>query len=202
MANKIKELELKRKVMHVLVGITGLFILIYTPITPFIIFMILVIGVLVSFLSLKVKIPVIWFFLNNFERDEDLKKLPGRGIIFAVVGSLLALKLFPEDIALASIAILTFADPISYLVGKLGNTKSFIDNRKNIEGNIAGFLISSLIAMFFVHPVLALSGALAAMLFESLIIEVQRMEIDDNLVIPLAAGTTMLLIKMFVMRVV
>jgi len=196
---KIEELELRRKIMHILVGIGSLLLLIYGIITPFVAFIILVIGIFVSLFSLRIKIPIISQALDKFERDADRKKLPGRGVIFAVAGSLLALQLFPLEIAYASIIILTFADPISYLVGRLGKTKSFIDKRKNIEGNIAGFLISSLLALFFVHPILAISGALVAMLFESLIIEIQKIELDDNLIMPLAAGTTMLLIMMIVM---
>ena len=196
----IDSLELKRKIIHILIGIAALLLIINNIITPFIIFIILIIGILLSFLSLKVKVPILHFFLDNFQRSEEKTKLPGRGIIFAVVGSLLALQLFEKDIALASIIILIFADPISHLTGKFfGKTSSFFDKRKNIEGHIAGALISSLLAMFFVHPVLALSGALTAMLFESLIIEIQRIELDDNLIIPLAAGTAMFLIRMFFM---
>ena len=51
--------------------------------------------------------------------------------------------------------------------------------------------------MFFVSPALAIAGSLVAMLFESLIIEIQKIQLDDNLIIPLAAGTTMLLIARF-----
>ncbi len=198
--NNIDGLELKRKIVHMMLGIIALLLLIYNIITPFIIFIILIVGILLSFLSLKFKIPILSFFLDNFGRPEEKGKLPGRGIIFAVVGSLLALQLFEKNIALASITILIFADPISHLTGKFfGKTKSFFDKRKNIEGHIAGALISSLLAMSFVHPVLAISGALTAMLFESLIIEIQKIELDDNLIIPLAAGTAMFLITKFFM---
>ena len=190
--------ELGRKIVHMLIGITALLLLINNIITPLIIFIILIIGTLGSLLSLKFKIPILSFFLDNFERPEEKTKLPGVGIILAVVGSLLALQLFERNIALASITILTFADPISHLVGKLfGRTKSFLDKKKNIEGHIAGVIISSLFAMFFVHPILAFSGALAAMLFEAIIIEIQKVQLDDNLIIPLAAGTTMFLIVEF-----
>lgn len=196
----MNSLELKRKILHILIGITALFLIIYSIVTPFIIFIILIMGILTSLLSLKFKIPIISFFLDNFERQEDRNKLPGRGIIFAVVGSLLALQLFERNIALASIIILIFADPISHLVGKLfGKTRSFLDKRKNIEGHLAGAVISSLLAMFFVHPILAIAGSLAAMLFESIIIEIQKIELDDNLIIPLAAGTAMFLIVRFLM---
>lgn len=198
MINKINRLELKRKILHMLIGIAALFLIIYKIINPLIIFIILTIGVFVSLLSLRIKIPLISWFLDNFERDKDKNKLPGRGIIFAVVGSLLALQLFETNIALASIIILTFADPISHLVGKaFGKTKSPFDKTKNIEGHIAGAIISSLIAMFFVSPILAIAGAIIAMLFESIIIEIQKIQLDDNLIIPLAAGTTMLLIARF-----
>lgn len=190
--------ELGRKITHMLIGIAALLLLINNIITPLIIFIMLIIGTLCSLISLKFKIPIFSWFLDNFERPEEKSKLPGRGIIFAVVGSLLALQLFERNIALASITILTFADPISHLIGKfLGKTKSFLDKRKNIEGHIAGALISSLFAMFFVHPILAFSGALIAILFEAIIIEIQKVEVDDNLIIPLAAGTTMFLIVEF-----
>jgi len=190
--------ELGRKIVHMLIGIVALLLLINNIITPLIIFIILIIGTLCSLLSLKYRIPIISFFLDNFERPEEKNKLPGKGIILAVVGSLLALQLFERNIALASITILTFADPISHLIGKLfGKTKSFLDKTKNIEGHIAGALISSLFAMFFVHPALAFAGALSAMLFEAIIIEIQKIKLDDNLIIPLAAGTAMFLIVEF-----
>ena len=184
--------------MHILIGIIALLLLIYNIITPLVIFIILVFGVLISLLSLKFKIPVISWFLDNFDRERDKNALPGRGVIFAVVGGLLCLQLFQKDIALASITILTFADPISHLIGKtFGRIQSPLDKTKNIEGHIAGALISSLMAMFFVSPYLAIAGSLIAMLFESLIIEIQKIQLDDNLIIPLAAGTTMFLIVGF-----
>lgn len=198
--HKIKQQELMRKILHVLIGIIALFLLIYHVITPLIIFIILAFGLSLSLLSLKFKIPLVSFFLENFERAENITTFPGRGLFFAIAGSLLALKLFPEDIALASIIILTFADPFSHLIGKVfGHTPSILDRRKNIEGHLAGFLISSLFAMFFVRPALAIAGSLLAMLFESVVIKVQKIQLDDNLIIPLVAGTTMLLLRMFFM---
>ncbi len=197
---RIETLELRREILHILIGIVSLFLIIYNIVTPFIIFIILIIGVLFSLLSLKIRVPLISWFLDNFERGKDKNRLPGRGIIFAVTGSLLALQLFERNIALASIIILVFDDPASHLVGKLfGRTKSPINKTKNIEGHITGAIISSLMAMFFVPPVLALAGALAAMLFESVIIEIQKIQLDDNLIIPLTAGTAMFLIMRFLM---
>ena len=197
--NNIKTLELKRKVMHMLLGIIAIFFIVYGIVTPLIIFIILIFGSLLSLICLKIRVPVISFILDNFEKKEQ-GKLPARAVIFGVAGSLLVLQLFSRDIALASIIILVFADPISHLIGKVfGKTKSFIDKRKNIEGHIAGALISSLLAMFFVSPYLAMAGSLVAMLFESLIIEIQKIELDDNLIIPLTAGAIMYVLRIWVL---
>lgn len=192
--------ELGRKILHIMIGSAALLLILYNIITPIIIFILLCISILLSLFSLHYKLPVVNFFLSNFERGRDKRQIPGKGFLFAAAGTLLALRLFDKDIALASMIILIFADPISYLVGKyFGKTRSFLDGRKNIEGNIAGFIVSSLLALFFVQPVLAIAGSLIAMLFESLVIEIQRIELDDNLIIPLAAGTTMFLIRNFLM---
>jgi dolichol kinase len=177
---------------------TALLLLIYNIITPLIIFIILTIGIFVSLLSLRIKIPIISWFLDNFERNKDKNRLPGRGIIFAVAGSLLALQLFERNIALASIMILTFSDSTSLLIGKyFGKTKSVLNQNKNIEGTIAGILISSIFACFFVPFYLAFVGSLIVGIFELLTIRIQNIKIDDNLIIPLAAGTAMSLILRF-----
>ena len=191
--------ELRRKILHMLFGVGAVFLLVNDLITPFILFVMLCLGILVSVLSLKFRIPIVSYFLDNFEKGGDKKNLPGRGLIFAFAGCILALKLFPIQIALASITILTFADPVSYLIGcKFGKTKTFLCNTKNIEGNLAGALVSSLSALFFVPLYLALPGAIAAMIFELLTIKIQNIELDDNFIIPLVTGTAMLLIQKLV----
>lgn len=192
------QLELKRKILHILVGIIGIILLTYDIFNSLIIFILLIFGIFLSLLSLKYKIPLVNYFLRNFDREEDIKNLPGRGMIFSFVGALLALQLFQRNIALASITILTFSDSISYIVGKyFGKTSSLLDSRKNIEGSLAGFLVSSILVSFFVPFYLAISGSLIAMLFELLTIKIQELKIDDNLIIPLSSGTAMFLIARF-----
>ena len=136
--NKIPQVYLKRKILHMMLGIIGLLLLAYNLINPLQIFIILAVGVLISLLSMKFKIPGISFFLENFEEKQQ-GQLPARAVIFAVVGALLTLQLFSRDIALASISILVFADPISHLVGRiLGKTQHFLDSKKKtciISGN-------------------------------------------------------------------
>jgi len=195
---KIGTLELRRELLHILTGIVAILLISHGILTPWIIFFILLLGILLSFLSLRTEVPLISWFLNNFEREKDRKELPGRALLFGLAGSLLVLKLFPMDIALASITILTFADPISHIIGKcFGRIKSIFDKNKNIEGHISGFIISSLFAMLLVPVWMALVGSFVAVVFESLIIEVQKIKLDDNLLIPLAAGTAMYLLRIW-----
>ncbi|MGV8152200.1 MAG: diacylglycerol/polyprenol kinase family protein [Candidatus Nanoarchaeia archaeon] len=193
--SKIPYLELKRKILHVLGGITGIILLEYNIITPFFIFALLILGIFTSILSLKYKIPIINYFLENFEREKDKRELPGRGVIFAFAGILLALELFNKEIAIVSLIILTFADSTSYVIGMVfGKTKSKLNKEKNIEGPIAGALLSTIIASFIYPFYLVFPASLASMLFELITIKIQDIKLDDNLIIPLVSGTTMLLI--------
>jgi dolichol kinase len=191
---KIK--EIRRQILHILIGIFFLILIIYNLISPLELFILLIISGILSFASLRFKVPIVNFLLEKFERKNP--DLPGKAFIMFLAGILITWKIFPLDIALASITILTFADPISHFIGEnFGKTNSIINKKKNIEGHIAGFVISSLFAMFFVSPLIALAGAFIAMIFESLIIEIQKIQLDDDLIIPLVAGATMLLIKIF-----
>ena len=188
--------ELGRKALHILIGIILLYLIMFNLIGLYYLFFLLILAGFLSLLSLRYKIPIVNFLLDRFERKNT--DLPGRAFLFFLAGILLTLKLFPRDIALASIIILVFADPVSHFVGKtFGKIKLPLDKEKNVEGHLAGFIVSSLFAMFFVSPILAISGSLVAMLFESLIIEIQKIRLDDNFIIPLVAGTTMLLITKF-----
>ena len=189
----INKFEIKRQILHVLIGIVVLVMIIFELITPILMFWFLMLAGVLAFVSLKWRVPVVSFFLDNFEREDA--ELPGKGFIMFLAGILLAWKLFPQDIALASIIILVFADPVSHFIGENFGKIPWIDKRKNIEGHLAGFVVSALFAMVFVSPLLAIAGSFGAIVFESLVIEIQKIKIDDNFIIPLVAGTIMLLIS-------
>src|SRR3989344_2160959 len=102
---KIDKQELGRKFLHIMIGIAALLLIVFNIINSLAIFIILIICIILSLLSLKFKTPIVSFFLDNFERSADKNRLQGRGYLFAVAGSLLALQLFERNIALASIII-------------------------------------------------------------------------------------------------
>jgi dolichol kinase len=125
------------------------------------------------------------FTLAMSRRDEvpDFVTAP----IYLAAGVVLSLLAFPKNIAYASIMIVALGDPVaSYFGSKLGRIRV---KQKTLEGFAAGLIVSFAAALFWVPPHLALTGSVAGMLLELLIIP------DDNLTIPIGAGSTMLIMS-------
>src|SRR3989344_7529169 len=97
--------EIKRQALHAAMGIVLVILLSNQLINTWHLFWLLIVGSLLAFLSKRIRIPIISWILDHCERPEQRKTFPGRGPVFFVLGSLLALKLFPFDAAFASILI-------------------------------------------------------------------------------------------------
>jgi len=188
------ELEIRRALMHIFFGGAIICLAYLVPEARWILFIALVLGMFLSLLSLKFKLPVVSWFLEKFEKKQYLKKFPGKGMLFFTAGCLIVLKLFSLKIALASIAILTFGDSISHLIGMIGKRKNFLDPTKNIEGTTAGMLVATIFASFFVPLLYALIASVSAMLAETISFKLEGDNVDDNLIIPLVAGTILYLL--------
>lgn len=190
----MKKQEIIRQLMHIFFGLIIVILISAELINAWFLFYILLASILLSFLSIKFNIPVVSWFLRNFERQNT--RLPGEGFVFFLTGSLLAIKLFSQDIALASILILSFGDGISHLVGEgIGKSRIIFNRNKNIEGLIFGVIAGTLSALFFVSFLEAFIASLAAMLVEAVEIKIRDNHIDDNLFVPLVAGTAVLLLR-------
>ena len=136
--------------------------------------------------------------LSFFERDEHITRFPARGPFFFLFSTLLTVLLFPRTIALASILILAVGDSISHLYGRfLGRVKVPFFPEKNLEGHIVGGCIAALVSTIFVPLVPALVASAIAMLVEIPRFRIGQMQVDDNLLIPLAAGTTLFIWDMY-----
>lgn len=176
--------ELRREFLHILMGVVIIFIALNYEHALWLLFGILVAGIILSFLSLYVKIPFVWQMLQIFERKHYLKTFPGKGVIFYLAGCLIVLKLFTLNIACASIMILAFGDSFSHLLGKM-----IKNEEKEIEISIAGIIIATIAAHFFVGWILAFAGACVAMAAEFIEIRFGQDNVDDNFFVPLIAGT-------------
>lgn len=191
-----QKLRIRRAFLHTLFGIAILLLIAYYPDTRWLLFYLLIAGIILSFLSTIMKIPVVNFFLENFELERHKKVFPGKSFLFFLAGSLLVIKLFSQDIALASIAILTFADPVSYFASNLNKakySKKPLNLIKNHYGTLLAILVAFVAAAFFIPIKYAILAAIFSMLAEAFIIRVWEDSIDDNFLIPLVAGTVIYL---------
>lgn len=191
--------EYLRQLLHLFSGLLTVLLIYFELFRPFTVFLLIIVGILASFICKRRRLPFFSSFLDLFERKENFA-FPGRGLIFFFIGVLLVLQLFPRPIALASIMILALGDSISHIVGaRYGETRNFFgDKRKLVEGSVAGFLVGFLGAWLFVPFVEAVLGSLIAMMAEVMQIDLNNRQVDDNLIVPLVAGTVMLLVRFYV----
>jgi len=195
---EINRFEVRRQAFHICLGLAIIILLVNNILNSLILFIILIAGILISILSRKFKIPVIYSFLKLFERKDILKTFPGKGTISFLMGCLLVLQLFEKNIALASIIILTFGDSVSHLFGwHFGRKKHPLNCLKSIEGNIAGAITGFLGAMLFVSPLTALLASFGAMTAEAVELRMNNKIIDDNIIVPLIAGTIIHLMRLY-----
>lgn len=188
------DLETKRQLIH-MSGVALPFYIISVglaiSVNTFLFF--LVAGLIISYGYRRgVRFPVIAVIVDSTEREGVIEKFPGKGALTFFFGSLLVLLLFGSslNVAAAAIIILALGDSFSTLFGKrYGRHKIFYSREKSVEGSIGGFVPAFLGALIFVSPLAAIVGAGVGMAAESL-----PAKIEDNIIIPLAAGFVMFLL--------
>lgn len=185
--------------MHLIFGLAVVYLIYIGVLTDMAIFLLIIVGFLLSLISKYIRLPLVGWFLDRFEREENIKAFPGSGMLFFMIGALLSLKLFNENIALASIMILTVGDSISHIIGaEFGVIQNpFSNNGKKLEGTLVGILVGFVAALVFVRPLEALLASVGAMIAEVIELEFNKRPVDDNIVVPLAAGTIILLVRKY-----
>ena len=187
--------ELRRQFFHAFISVLIVFLSYKQILNEAMLFGILIIGIFLILLCKKDKAPFLSNALRLFERRKHIKKFPGKGSFFLVLGSLLVLKFFPENIAYASILILGFGDSINNIVGRQwGRITHPFNQKKNLEGIWAGMFFSFLFSLIFVSPLQAALGTMVALTIESFEIKVFNFRVDDNLLIPISAALVMVLL--------
>ncbi len=186
-----RSVEIKRKVYHMLLGVILIVLIMFEVIGKLHILILLIASIIAIFLSKKYNIPVVNWIIRNCERNKNIKKFPGKGQIFYLTGVLFVVALFPKDIAMASIIILAFADPVSYLVGTtFGKNPHPFTKKKFIEGMIAGVITGFLGALIFVPWTEALAASFFAMIAEGIEMKIGLEDVDDNISMPVMASMT------------
>jgi dolichol kinase/membrane-associated phospholipid phosphatase len=183
------ELELRRQLLHLIVGTILIILFISQLLTKEILLVVTLIGIFLSILCRFKNLPLITKVLNIFERDHDINTFPGKGVVFMFLGTTITFYVFPPHIAMASLTILTIGDSLTHMVGKyLGSIKTPLNSHKNIEGFIMGALFSALFAAFFVPFPYALIASFIVMFIELLTVKIGKYKIDDNLYLTIISG--------------
>lgn len=126
---------------------------------------------------------------NSLEREEVLEKRPYYGAFNFFLAMGLVLLIFPFKASILSVAIISVSDAASTLVGiPLGKHEIFYNRDKSIEGSMAFFAVSFLIATFFLAPAEAFLLAFLAAVTESL------PHLNDNFSVPVCVGIVFLLL--------
>lgn len=187
------KLEIRRQLAHLIYGPILILLYHYNFLNLHILFGMIIGGSIMSALIKRNRMSPFRWILSHFERDHHMENFPGRGILFFTIGSFLVLALFPQEIAYAGIMILSIGDSITNLIGRhYGTIKTIINPDKYIEGTIVGIIISFPVAYyFFPNIIAALSASCVAMFLEMPRIKIFGFEIDDNLIVPLAASFTL-----------
>jgi len=195
---KVDNLEIRRQLFHLLLGITIVMLLGFKAVNKEVILIAAITGLLVSYLSKKNKVPFIYSLLEIFERKKDIKSFPGKGVIFYLIGVYIALALFSNDAAMASIMVLALGDSVSHLFGlHFGKIEHPLSKTKFLEGTIAGVIAGFIGASVFLPWGEAFFASIAAMVVEAIEIKIGAQQVDDNLIVPFAAGAAVWLIRLF-----
>ena len=199
---EFKGYMVRRKVVHFLLGIAFV-IFINSGIINYKqdLILILLCGLILAFIAswyIKVRRPKhLINLLALFDKPEDLASFPAKGAVFYILGVLMSGSLFDKDIASASIMILTIGDPAAHVIGNYyGKTKTVINEKKLLEGTLAGTLAGAVAAMFFVPLPIAFFGSAFGMMAEA--VEVEVFNLDDNFFIPFVSGLVMSLISLLI----
>lgn len=194
-------LELRRQLLHL--GF-GLFLSLMIAMDYFnIVFFcfILLFSLVLSFFSKFVDIPGVTFFLEYFDRPKDRKSFPGKGFITFLIGTISSYILFGivfhnRFAALIAVLCLTIADSFSSLYGLMfGRIRNPLNKKKSLEGAAFALLFLFFVMLLFLPARFALLVSAVCVFFETIEFKVFGKVLDDNIYLPLIAGTIILLLN-------
>ena len=196
--------EKKRKIFHV----SGLiFPLIYLFLSKFqlLLALFLIIAITIVFdtsrhYNPKIKLLVDRFFSNIMREAEQSGTFKLSGLSYMLAGLFLSALLFPKDLAIASWLVLIIADPVATLVGMKIGTKEFYG--KTLEGSCA-FLAAAIFISIMTYFFIGFNTSffviiLSCLSTTALEFFAKKINVDDNLLIPLGYGLSTILLNFLI----
>ncbi len=114
-------------------------------------------------------------------RQHEKNKLTGATYVFT--GSVVAIFLFPKEIAVSALLILSISDTLAALIGIPFGQHKFL--KKSLEGSTTFFIATVLILSIFFPARLVINLIIAAIVT---LAEAYPMSLDDNFLIPILSG--------------
>ena len=124
-------------------------------------------------------------------RKKEIKSFTGAS--YLLFSSIICIALFPPDITFVALAFLAIGDTFAAIVGLYFGRRKLVGSKKSLEGSIACFVGSFAFALFFLSPLIALFGAIAATYAES-----SKIQLDDNIKIPILSAVVMGIVYLFI----
>ncbi|MFH0820386.1 MAG: diacylglycerol/polyprenol kinase family protein [Candidatus Peregrinibacteria bacterium] len=186
-------LELRRQIIHLLYGPLLIVLFDRGILNLPLLFALVLIGGGTSYCIKHHRLSWVRWALLWLERPHHLEQFPARGLLFFTLGAFLNLLLFDPLIAYAGIMVLSVGDAVANIAGRhFGKLKTRLNPEKSLEGTVLGILVSIPAAYYFV-PYLwgTIAAATVGMFLEIPRIRIFGFEIDDNLLIPIAASFTL-----------
>lgn len=144
------------------------------------------IAVIVEFLKwVSVRFRALFFRVFKSILRTHEQKGAITGATYYIVSILLCVFFFEKSIAIVCIFFIILGDTAAALVGRRWGRTKLIGN-KSLEGSAACFIICAVIALFWLNPIIGITGA-----FVATIVELLPLRIDDNLTVPLISGAAM-----------
>ncbi|MDD3050952.1 MAG: SEC59/DGK1/VTE5 family protein [Candidatus Cloacimonetes bacterium] len=131
-------------------------------------------------------------FFGTMLRRHEIKN-EFTGACYLITSATICVAFFPKDIAFLSLAMLSIGDTFAAIFGILFGKRKITAHKKSLEGSLACFISTFTFALFFTKPQIALAGAIATTVIETL-----NIPLDDNIRIPLFAGIVMSIVWVFI----
>ncbi len=190
-------LEIKRKLFHIIGGFLLIAAIYLDWLNTTRVFLLLCLTAVVSYVCTKTELPGINWFLKQFERDENIRRFPAKGLLFFLVGIFIVMRVFNnKDITIAALMVLSLGDSISYLVGmRYGRIMHPFSSVKYIEGHLAGataaflgLVAANYFGLINITILEALLASVIAMFIEGVELEFKLELLDDNIVVQFIAA--------------
>ncbi len=122
-------------------------------------------------------------------RQHEKKNLTGATYVFT--GSVVAIFLFPKEIAVPALLILSISDTLAALIGIPFGKHKFL--KKSAEGSTAFFISTAVILVIFFPERIVTCLVIACIVT---LAEAYPMNLDDNFLIPILSGTLLSLVSL------